>query len=79
MGEHLVVAEVVPDLDGMAGRGLHWMARWAVDGSACQSFDGSAEQAPHSAWAAQNDADGLVDLYEAQHGLFPVVQSVQHG
>jgi len=50
-----------------------------VDGAAGRALDGSAEPPPDSAWAAQNDANGLAGFEVAQHGLFPVVQSVEHG
>ena len=50
-----------------------------MDGAAGQALDGSAEQTPDSAWAAQNSVDGLAGFEVAQHGSFPVVQSVQHG
>jgi len=50
-----------------------------VVGAAGRALDGSAEQTPVSAWAAQNGVDGLAGLEVAQHRLFPVVQSVQHG
>jgi len=50
-----------------------------VDGDAGRALDGSAEQTPDGAWAVQNGVDGLAGLEVAQHGLFPVVQSVQHG
>jgi len=49
-----------------------------VDGAAGRALDGSAEQTPDGS-AAQNGVDGLAGLEVAQHGLFPVVQSVQHG
>ena len=60
-------------MDGAAGRALN------VDGAAGRALDGSAEKPPDGAWAARNGVDGLAGLEVAQHGLFPVVQSVQHG
>jgi hypothetical protein len=46
-----------------------------VDGAAGRALDvdGAAGR------AAQNGVDGLAGLEVAQHGLFPVVQLVQHG
>jgi len=49
-----------------------------VDGAAGRALDGSAEQTPNGAWAAQHGVDGLAGRKVAQHGLFPVVQSVRH-
>ena len=49
-----------------------------MDGAAGQALDGSAEQTPDGAWAAQNGVDGLAGLEVAQHRSFPLVQSVQH-
>jgi hypothetical protein len=50
-----------------------------VDGAAGRALDGSVEQTPDGACAAQNGVDGLARLEVAQHRLFPVIQSVQHG
>jgi hypothetical protein len=50
-----------------------------VNDVAGRPLDGSAEQTPDGARAVQNGVDGLPGLNMAQHGLFPVVQSVQHG
>jgi len=50
-----------------------------VDGAAGRALDSSVERTPDGAWAAQNGVDGLAGLEVAQHGIFPVVQSVQHG
>jgi len=74
MGEHLVAAVAVLDLDVMAvGRASDPTVRWAVDSAAGRPFDGLAGQTPHGAWAAQNGVDGLAGLEMAQQGLFPVV------
>jgi hypothetical protein len=71
IAENRVAAVAVVDLDVTAvGRASDWTARWAEDGS--------AEQTPDGACAAQNRFEGLVGLEVPQHGLFPVVQSVQH-
>jgi len=82
MGEHLVAAVAVLDLDidmTAVGRAFDWTERWAVDGAPGRALDGSAEQTPDGAWAVQNGVDGLAGLEVAQHGLFRAVQSVQHG
>jgi hypothetical protein len=50
-----------------------------VDGAAGWALNGPAVQPPDGAWAVQNGVDGLAGLEVAQHGLLPVVQSVQHG
>ena len=50
-----------------------------MDGAAGRALDSSAEKTADSVWAVQNGVDGLVGLEVAQHGLFPVVQSVQDG
>ena len=43
MGEHLVAAVAVLDLDVTAvGRASDWTARWAVDGAAGRALDGLA-------------------------------------
>jgi hypothetical protein len=55
------------------------MARCAVDGAAGRALDGSAEQTPDGVWTVQKGVEGLAGLEVAQQGLFPVVQSVQHG
>jgi len=82
MGEHLVAAVAVLDLDidmTAMGRASDWTARWAVDSAAGRALDSSAEQTPDSVWAVQNGVARLAGLEVAQHGVFPVLQSVQHG